>query len=389
MRNAFRFFNPLSLVLCLFVLRPAPLLAGEGQAPAGADFAEEARMLWRVAACGPGDLPAGFEPALVERHCVALRKLIEDYRKHWVSLAGPFLAERVPADAPSEVVYPFGGGDLLSAMATFPKATTLTVLSLETAGDVRAIRELRGGRLRGILDLNRRNIGFLFRIAHSKTTNLSLVMRGELPGQLIFALVALVVHGQEPVSLRYFHVQPDGTLRYVTQDDIAAAGPSKAARTKLFANVEVQFRPVGGQGPVRTYRHISANLDDSHLRQDPGPVKHLEAKGRVAAMTKAASYLLWWGQFSTIRDYLLTHVEWMVSDSTGIPPEFGVPAGFEYETWGRFAGPFLPAGTRAVRDFRSLWRDQPRRELPFRYGYPDSQGSHHLLVTRRVKKRTP
>ena len=40
--------------------------------------------------------------------------------------------------------------------------------------------------------------------------------------------------------------------------------------------------------------------------------------GEVAAITKAASYLLWRGDFSRIRDYLLDNMVWMVSDSSGI-----------------------------------------------------------------------
>jgi hypothetical protein len=33
--------------------------------------------------------------------------------------------------------------------------------------------------------------------------------------------------------------------------------------------------------------------------------------------------------------------------------------------------------------FKDLWAHQPHRKLDFRYGYLDSKGSYHLLVTRR------
>ena len=45
----------------------------------------------------------------------------------------------------------------------------------------------------------------------------------------------------------------------------------------------------------------------------------------VAAMTKAASYLLTFGVFQKMRDYVIKNVEWMVSDSTGLPPKVGQP----------------------------------------------------------------
>ena len=32
--------------------------------------------------------------------------------------------------------------------------------------------------------------------------------------------------------------------------------------------------------------------------------------------------------------------------------------------------------------WRKLWKDQPHRDLPFRFGYPDKEKNNHMLVTR-------
>ena len=53
------------------------------------------------------------------------------------------------------------------------------------------------------------------------------------------------------------------------------------------------------------------------------------------------------------------------------------------ETYGRFTGSLLPASGAYNREFRKLWRTQPRRKLPFRYGYL-SQSQPHLLVTKKA-----
>ncbi|MDW8282242.1 MAG: hypothetical protein RMK29_11045 [Myxococcales bacterium] len=353
------------------------------------DLIDDAQLLLRVAACGPGPVPPDFDVAVVEAHCNEVRAALEAYRARWLALARPVLSQLVPPGLPERVVYPFGGGDLLTALATFPNATEITTLSLERAGDARAIRRLDAASLRQMLDLNRRNLLRMLQVNHSKTLNLGLTMRGELPGLLIFALVALVVHDKEPVSLRYFHLKPDGSLRYVTPHEVADAEDQATplaraqARSRLFANVELRFRDRLG-GPVVVYRHVSANLDDPHLAADPSVLRHLEAKGRVAAMTKAASYLLGFDEFSRIRRYLLDHMEWMISDSTGVPPRYATAAGFEQLTYGRYAGPFLPAGYESSLAFRRLWQSQPQRALAFRYGYPDRIGQHHLLITRRA-----
>jgi hypothetical protein len=103
-------------------------------------------------------------------------------------------------------------------------------------------------------------------------------------------------------------------------------------------------------------------------------------------MTKAASYLLWREDFSRVRSYLLSHMVFMISDSTGIPPGYAAKAGFVQETYGTFEVSFLEASERINADFVALWRGQPHRKLPIRYGYIDGakpEGHVHLLVTRK------
>jgi hypothetical protein len=353
--------------------------------PAPADFTPQVKELYRVAACGSTDpVPPKFDAKDVDAHCKLLAGHIERYKARWLDKALPVLSAIVPSGLPDKVVYPFGGGDLVTALATFPDAAEITTVSLEIAGDARKVDLIPASKSSAALKVMAENVRRLFAVAHSKTTNLSIVSKGDLPGELVFSLVALAVHDREPLSLRYFRLAPDGAIQYVTEADIQAATDPKA-QAALFHDMEITYRKKGdAAAPVRTYRHISANLDDKHLAADPSPIKHLEAKGKVAAMTKAASFLLWWSEFSTIRSYLLNNVQWMISDATGLLPRFAKPAGFEQKTWGRFDGPFLPQAKAETAEMTRLWQSNPAQPLEFRYGYPDNAKHSHLMVTRRI-----
>jgi hypothetical protein len=188
-------------------------------------------------------------------------------------------------------------------------------------------------------------------------------------------------------------------VRYLTADELDSRAVEIAAHKKdppkklahfwyeqdsAFANVEIKFRPRGEPtAPVRTYRHIVANLDDTHMQADDRVLKHLARKGKVSVMTKAASFLLWYDDFTQIRDYLLSHIAWMISDASGIPPSFADPAGFEQVTYGEFTGTyFTPEGRDRHGEMVKLWASQPHRELPFRFGYPDNAKHNHLMITR-------
>ncbi|HUJ62055.1 MAG TPA: hypothetical protein VLX92_26295 [Kofleriaceae bacterium] len=351
-----------------------------------------------VGACGSVEPPAGFPADLLSAHCdgtnygkrhePGVKEAQADYLEAWVKPAREFFAAHVPKDVPKKVVYPFAGGDLSTALTVFPDADEITTISLEPAGDPRDLATLKGPDLRRALQKVEYELKFLYRVNFSNTINMIDAMRaGALPTQLIFGLSALQIHGYEVVSLRYFKLNDDGTIHYLDDDDLKKVPDPLHARpdvrNRIFANAELQFRRPGGR--IQIYRHIQQNLDNEHLKADPRVIKHLEAKGPVAAMTKAASYLLSWESFSTMRDYLLGHAAWMVSDATGVAPKWGRPAGFEYETYGAFVGPHIPAGNGISKDWRTEFAAEPKRDLPFRFGYYDKRNANHLIIMWKKK----
>lgn len=398
---------PRRVLGALSALAAAALVLGAAPRPAHAvrpaipqvqEFGPEAKLLYRVAACGGSDpLPANASAKIVDRHCKELLAAVEEYKRRWLAVAMPFIAKVVPAGLPTHVVYPYAGGDLVTALAVYPDALEFTTISLESAGDPRGIDTLTGAELETSLKINRHNVVRLMRAAFSATTELAAGESSALPGQLILAIEGLVVHGYEPVSLRYFSIQPDGSIHYVTGDEIAAYDASKKKlgkkaerelRLSLFSNAELGFRKAGdASAPVKIYRHIAANLYDDAFATDAPLMKFLEARGKVAAMTKAASHLLWSPKSSHMRGYLLGHMVWMISDATGIPNADAAAAGFEQVTWGKFAGTYFEQHQPNVeKEFVKLWKDNPVQPLPFRFGYFDKKFQSHMLVTRPKTK---
>jgi len=375
-------------------VKPAP--PPENALPAGGhDFTAEGKALLSVGACGDGTAPSTIPEKTLTKHCEVIKKAQDDYVNSWVKLARAFFEEKVPKDVPKKVVYPFAGGDLSTALTVYPDADEITTISLEPAGDPRTLAVLTGKELDKALGTVEYELKFLYRVNFSNTLNMIDAMRGgALPTQLIFGLSALKIHGFELVGLRYFSLNDDGSIHYLEDADIAKAPDpaAKAAKAKernfVFSNVEVQFKKAGGRTQV--WRHIRGNLGNEAgkgigdgLKKDPRIVKHLESKGTISGMTKAASYLLSWDSFSIMRDYLTGHVQWMVSDATGVAPKWGKAAGFEYETYGGFMNPHIPAGTGIAADWRGEFKAQPKRDLGFRFGYYDKSNTNHLIIMRK------
>lgn len=370
---------------------------------AGHDFAGEAALIYRIAACGSdAPLPPRAPARAVAGHCRRMHRAMERYRQRWATLAAEFIARLRPADLPARVVYPFGGGDLVSALVVFPEAREITTISLEAAGDPRPINKMSRDELREELKVIGDKYQRLLRAAHSTTKSLQIASHSRLPGTVVFAMAALALHDFEPVSLRYFRIAGDGSLDYLDMGELdtevrAEKQSRREHRRKrklyksrqvwreqvaAFANMEIRFRRRGEPGaPVRVYRHVVANLDDPHQSEDGRLITHLAQKGKVAVMTKAASYLLWLDEFSIIRNYLLEHAVWMISDSSGIPPALAREAGFEQIPYGDFAGPYFYRDPKRIsRQMIELWESSPKQALPFRFGYPDMNRQNHMLI---------
>lgn len=365
------------------------------QVEVGQDFIAEARALYRIAGCTEGPLPETFEKdpkfkQVIAKHCKAIAPHVEKFREVYFVNGKKWLAEHVPAGIPSTVVYPFGGGDLLSALAVFPAATETTTVSLELAGDPRTVFELTPAKLDTELAKFRNEVSWLIKLGSNTSVNLSAQQRGALPGQVTSFLLALAIGGYEPVAMRFFKIDEKGTIHYY--DKAAIDADTKNAKSlstqwnkpvfpESFRNVELKFKKPGGA--VQVHRHVAWNLGDKELAKDPGLLRHLEAKGKVTMIVKGASYLLWLDDFATMRKYLLDHLAFMLSDSTGLPPMYAKPAGMVQEAWGKYVKPGLPhaVGLKQDHDMRALWKTSVG-PAPFRFGYIDSNNNNHLLITK-------
>jgi hypothetical protein len=362
---------------------------------AAKDFIDEAKIIYRVVTCGGTDqaAPANLDAKTIDAHCAEMAKRYESIKKRYFEPASAFFAPLRPKDLPTTVVYPFGGGDLLSALVTYPDAREITTISLEHAGDPTRVGKLdKKAKLKAALAEYRNSTQGLLSLHDSTSENMRKLERGGVPGQLSMHMAGMTAHGYEPVSLKFLTLNDDGSIRYLTQADFDALAKKIAKKkrpswvdtdfSEAYSHMELQFRKAGDpSAPVITHRHFAWNLGDKGFKDSPLH-KHLLAKGKVAAMTKAASYLIWVSGFWAIRDYLLGNMVWMVSDSTGIEPKAAKKAGFTQTTYGTYKGAFLEEAAPAVNDqMVEMWEKQPRRKLPFRYGYPDNEKHVHLMIT--------
>lgn len=231
-----------SLAATAFVLALAsPLRAHADEA---VDFIADAKLYYRVVACGNAEpLPAGIDQAIVDKHCAEMAKRYASFTEKYITPARAFFADKRPATVPTTIVYPFGGGDLASALVTYPDAREVSTISLEHAGDPTRLAKLDKAKLRTALSNYRAAIEGLLSLNDSTTENMRKLETGGIPGQLSFHLTGMTALGFEPVSLKFFNLDPTGTIHYLTQADIDALAPKKARKIKGAGSTRTSPRP--------------------------------------------------------------------------------------------------------------------------------------------------
>jgi hypothetical protein len=330
------------ILLALLALLAAPSRAEEPCAPVEpcqigdelaveeepADLATEVRQLGDLLAC-QGKVPAGLDAAAVKGFCARLAPAVArreaQVRRPLEALLAPLRPPRVPSAA----IYPLAGAELLPALEAFPEARNLTTVSPLPAGDPRPLLALRKpGELRAALD--------------ALASDAERLLRGEPlakpAGQGILPLLvfALALDGQEPVGLKYFVVEPAGTLRYLGKSELKKGAAAYASCELAFA------RRGAASGAPRYVRHLAADLADSAAA---GPLAHLATKGDVAVLLSRAGALA--GEpYGKLRALLLKRGAFLVTDGAGLGAEQLAQAGLEAESRPRPGGGTLVVARR-------------------------------------------
>ncbi len=258
--------------------------------------------------------------------CARQGKAIAAYRAGQLPGAAAGLARLRPAGLPTTVLQPFGG-DLLAALTAFPEARNVTTVSTARAGDPRRLMATRSAaELRPALEQVRAATARLL---------------GEPAGRdgaadpLALDMVALAVHGYQPVSLRFFRVERDGSLHYLTRAELSASKEP----THGFASAELVFAKAGEdpRARARTHRLVSADLSDAGLARTPGVAAHLSSKGEVVALVTGAGPWLRRGDAGKARDLVLRQAVFILADAAAPFPLDRARAGLVQEAHGAYA----------------------------------------------------
>lgn len=255
------------------------------------------------------------------------------------------------------LVYPFGGPDLLYAMAMFPGATNYVLLGLEPAGGLPDLENADPGSVVASLDRHALSVNTQLLHGYFITKDMKTdFSNGPLQGVTPVLLTAL---GLEQARINGI------------QNTNAGGNPA----------VQIDFT-LPGQGR-KSVTYVSGDLSNGGFNGSYQAWLSSIGSDSVAYF-KAASYLMQDSGFSSAKNWVLGNCRAIVQDDSGIPYKAFDQARWDIHLFGRYSSPIEFFARHSQPDLRAAYQAAgPRPGITFGSGYQMKAPDANLMIAIR------
>jgi hypothetical protein len=199
------------------------------------------------------------------------------------------------------------------------------------------------------------------------------------------------VYGALPI-LYVFLARTGKTIRDVSfvsldgQGNVQAANEKKSGRFAASAAKGVKIVFTDGDAPSQTLYYFSTNLADDSVTRS-GFLAFCAKLGPADSFIKSASYLMHFGGFNKVRNFLLDHSATILQDDSGIPLAYFDPRKWRFQPFGRYVGPLSIFGTAYQARMETLFRKGNAVPIDFGLGYRWRRNESNLLLAEKIASK--
>jgi len=359
--------SPAKLAAIAATIFLAAVAPGRAEETVTAD--DTARFLAGMAPSAGSPLtPLTRDPAW-QHHARFFDAAFAQLEQHQLSKIRIWSAANLAAPKPT-MFYMFSGPDFLYADAFYSKATTYVLSALEPPGSVPDLTRLPPGGVGAALYNVEHSMSSILSFSFFITKMMKVDLRaGQLNGTLPILYVFLARSGKTIRNVSPVALDDKGQVHL--GNDNPGSNATRGVRI-LFA---------GSDGAERTLYYFSTDLSNSGVRAS-GFLKFCGTLAPGNSLIKSASYLLYAGNFSTVRDFILANSATIIQDDSGIPLAYYSPKKWRFFPFGRYAGPIAEFPGRYQEQYAELFRRaQP---MDFGIGYRWRSYESNLLLSVRL-----
>ena len=313
-------------------------------------------------------MPLTRDPAW-QRHAKIFDAAFAQLEQRQLSKIRAWANANLAAPKPT-MFYMFSGPDFLYADAFYSNALTYVLSALEPPGSVPDLTRMSRGGIGAALYSVEHSLGSILSFSFFITKKMKADLHaGQLEGTLPLLYVFLARSGKTIRNVSPVALDDKGTAYFSGENP----GPNATRGVRIvFA---------GGDGAEKTLYYFSTDLSNSGVRSS-GFLKFCATLAPGNSLIKSASYLLHSGNFTTVRDFILTNSATIVQDDSGIPLTNYGARKWRFFPFGRYAGPITEFHGRYQESYAELFRRaQP---MDFGIGYRWRTHESNLLLSVRL-----
>ena len=150
----------------------------------------------------------------------------------------------------------------------------------------------------------------------------------------------------------------------------------------MVPGVKIAFVPQGESQP-RTLYYFSTDLSNDGLKKHPELKQFVSKLDNPVTYLKAASYLMYNGSFSNIRDTILANSSYLLQDDSGMPLKSFDTAKWDLEFYGNYTRPIGLFRNRYQSDLRRVYTSSKDiQPLDFGIGYKFGVNQSNLMLAK-------
>jgi len=285
------------------------------------------------------------------------------------------------------IFYPFSGADFLNIYTFFPQGSEYVFFGLEPPGPPPSVKGMKPAdvnqslaglqvSLRSILNYS------FFQTLHMVNDLKATKLSGVAPVLLVFAART----GNKVHSVHNIRLHPDGKIESLP-DPFSGKPEPPATSEDYVSGIRVVFQKPG----ATEYTHMdyfSIDISEEGLAKKPYFLKYIQSLGTPTTYLKAASYLMYNKDFTTIRNFILDESKVILQDDSGIPLQYFKPQSFDLTFYGSYTRPIPLFDGKYQKDLYEMYlpKNHPK-PLPFGIGYKFRKGDSNLMLAKRKTDR--
>lgn len=273
--------------------------------------------------------------------------------------------QAINAKSPT-IFYPFSGPDFLYSFSLFPKAKKLVLVGLEPVGSVPDFAKLSANESATALSKARSSLSEILQFSFFRTND----MKVDLQKQGVLPILYVFMARTNNRIL---------DLQYIGLDDNAKI---KQFKKGMVPGVKLAFLPEGETEP-RTLYYFSTDLSNAGLTKHPELAQFVSQLDNPVTYLKAASYLMYNGSFSGIRDTILATSSHLLQDDSGMPLKSFDSAKWDLKFYGNYTRPIGLFSNRYQSDLRQVYTsNKDIQPLDFGIGYKFGVNQSNLMLAK-------